>query len=90
MSRYVLYVNGEASEHRTTGKSPARALRELAEMAGLELREQDGRYGRLTDGRSVRGGERTTPTLGQRGFERRVAGALKKRRARFCRARHVS
>lgn len=53
MSGYRLYVESKRTDHRTTGRSPAKALRELTAAAGLELASQDGRYGRLTDGRTV-------------------------------------
>jgi hypothetical protein len=51
MSRYRLYVAGEQTEHAVEGRSPARALRELVQVAGVKLVHQDGRYGRLEDGR---------------------------------------
>lgn len=53
MSGYKLYVDGEATEHRVAGRSPAKALRDLAALAGLELVSQQGRYGKLADGRSA-------------------------------------
>lgn len=53
MSRFRLYVDSTATSYDADGKSPAKALRELCAAAGLELASQDGRYGRLTDGRSV-------------------------------------
>lgn len=52
MSSYRLYLNSEKTDHRCQGSSPAKALRELCEAAGLELASQDGRYGKLADGRS--------------------------------------
>jgi hypothetical protein len=53
MSRYRLYVASDRSDHVVAGRSPAKALRELVEAAGLELASQDGRYGRLVDGTTV-------------------------------------
>jgi hypothetical protein len=53
MSAYRLYVASDRTDHRVKGRSPAKALRELVEAAGLELASQDGRYGRLVDGRAV-------------------------------------
>lgn len=49
-SSYRLYTD-EKTEYTTKAKSPAAALEMLTEMAGLELASQDGRYGKLTDGR---------------------------------------
>lgn len=51
-SSYRLHVDGENTEFRVKGRSPAKALCELVEAAGLELASQDGRYGKLADGRS--------------------------------------
>lgn len=60
MSSYKLLVagkgvvlDGEVKELTVKGRSPAKALTQMAEMVGLELASQDGRYGRLTDGRTV-------------------------------------
>ena len=53
MSRYRLYLDSTKTEHSVSGKSPAKALRELAAAAGLTLASQDGRYGKLSDGRSA-------------------------------------
>jgi hypothetical protein len=53
MSYYVLYIDGATTEHRIKGTSPAKALRELTEMAGLTLTSQNGRYGRDGDSRTV-------------------------------------
>jgi hypothetical protein len=50
MSTYRLYVDSTKTEHTVKGKSPAKALKELAAQAGLTLATQDGRYGRLSDG----------------------------------------
>lgn len=52
MSYYRLHVESERTKHRVEGTSPARALRRMVAAAGLELRRQDGRYGKLMDGRS--------------------------------------
>lgn len=52
-STYVLAVDGTATERRVNGRSPAKALREMVEAEGMELASQDGRYGKLADGRSV-------------------------------------
>lgn len=49
-STYRLYVNGSRTEHAVKGKSPAKALVQLADLAGLTLLSQDGRYGKTADG----------------------------------------
>ena len=49
MSYYRLHTD-TATEYRTKGSSPAKALRELAAQAGYELATQNGRYGTATDG----------------------------------------
>lgn len=53
MSRYVLYVENETTEHEVKAGSPAKALRELVALAEVELESQNGRYGRTTDGKFV-------------------------------------
>lgn len=53
MSAYRLYVDSERTEFRVKGSRPAKALAELVAEAGLTLASQDGRYGRLDDGRAV-------------------------------------
>jgi hypothetical protein len=53
MSYYRLYADGEKTEHRTKGSSPAKALRELTEAAGYLLTEQRGRYGTASGGTRV-------------------------------------
>lgn len=54
-STYRLYLGPlnqtEATEYRTAASGPKKALQLLVEMAGLELADQDGRYGTTTDGR---------------------------------------
>jgi hypothetical protein len=52
MSSYRLYTKNK-TDYTTKATSPAKALRELCKMAGLELATQDGRYGKLTDGTSA-------------------------------------
>lgn len=52
-STYILYVDSRETEHRVKGRSPAKALTELVAAAGLELASQNGRYGKLADGRSA-------------------------------------
>ncbi len=53
MSYYRLYTDSSKTDYRTKGNSPTKALRELADMAGMELASQDGRYGKTTTGQSV-------------------------------------
>jgi hypothetical protein len=53
MSTYRLNVDSQKTEHTVKGTSPAKALKALVEQAGLALASQDGRYGKLADGRSV-------------------------------------
>ncbi|MFL5312240.1 MAG: hypothetical protein ACJ79H_17545 [Myxococcales bacterium] len=53
MSSYRLHVDSTATEYTVEGSSPRKALTELVAAAGLELASQNGRYGRLADGRSV-------------------------------------
>jgi hypothetical protein len=52
VSTYRLYVDSTKTEHTTKGSSPTIALRKLCSAADVALASQDGRYGRLTDGRS--------------------------------------
>jgi len=53
MSCYTLHVEGVKTGEAVKGTSPRKALEELCEQAGLTLASQDGRYGRLDDGRHV-------------------------------------
>ena len=53
MSYYRLYLESATTEHSVEGNSPAKALVQLVALAGLELASQNGRYGRLSDGRLV-------------------------------------
>ena len=53
MSRYELLVGNDRTGRVVAGTSPAKALRQLCADAGLVLASQDGRYGRLVDGRTV-------------------------------------
>jgi len=53
MSTYRLHLDNERTDHRVKGTSPAKALRELCTLAGLDLATQDGRYGRTAAGQHV-------------------------------------
>ncbi len=56
MSYYRLYLTNTLhgkTDYRVKGNSPAKALRELVAMAGMELVTQNGRYGKTTDGERV-------------------------------------
>ncbi len=52
-STYVLYLDSQKTDHAVKGTSPTKALRELVELAGLNLASQTGRYGKVADGRSA-------------------------------------
>ena len=53
MSYYRLYIDSDRTEYRVKGKSPAKALLELTALAGLTLVSNNGRWGKLNDGRSA-------------------------------------